>query len=106
MAGSLAVDNINGHDVSGGFFGIGQTWQNVTAGRAAGVTYTNSTGKPIVVVFEGSNTTSGRKIYLNGIAVVSISTANVNQSYVLIVPNGYTYKRDDFTTYMSTWELR
>jgi hypothetical protein len=86
--------------------GVGQTWQDVTASRTAGVTYTNTTGKPIVVVFEGSNSTSGRKIYLNGFAVVSLSTAGVNQSYVLIVPNGYTYKRDDFTTYVSTWELR
>lgn len=29
--------------------GIGQTWQNVLGSRAAGVTYTNTTGKPIVV---------------------------------------------------------
>ena len=31
--------------------GVGQTWTNVLASRSAGVTYTNSTGKPIVVMF-------------------------------------------------------
>jgi hypothetical protein len=101
-AGSGAGQAVNYDQV----IGVGQTWQDVTASRAVGVTYTNTTGKPIVVVFEGSSSTSGRKIYLNGVAVVSISAANINQSYVLIVPNGYTYKRDDFTTYVSTWELR
>ena len=39
--------------------GVGQTWQDVTASRAAGVTYTNSTGKPIqisiVINATGSN---------------------------------------------------
>ena len=29
--------------------GVGQTWQDVTASRVAGITYTNSTGKPISV---------------------------------------------------------
>lgn len=30
-------------------FGVGQTWQDVTASRALSTTYTNSTGKPINV---------------------------------------------------------
>ena len=30
--------------------GVGQTWQDVTASRALGVTYTNTTGKPIHVI--------------------------------------------------------
>ena len=30
-------------------FGIGQTWQNMTASRVAGTTYTNTTGRPIQV---------------------------------------------------------
>ena len=29
--------------------GVGQTWQNLTGSRSSGVTYTNSTGKPIQV---------------------------------------------------------
>ena len=36
-------------NASGGGFGDGQTWQNVTSSRSVGTTYTNSTGKAIVV---------------------------------------------------------
>ena len=30
-------------------FGVGQSWQNVAAGRAADINYTNSTGRPILM---------------------------------------------------------
>ena len=51
---STALDNsinatANLHDL-----GVGQTWQDVTASRAAGVTYTNTTGKPIMVIISDS----------------------------------------------------
>jgi len=45
----------NGIDV-GGFLGVGQTWQDVTASRTSGVTYTNTTGKPIQVNVSGGAT--------------------------------------------------
>jgi len=34
--------------------GIGQSWQNVSASRVSGTSYTNSTGKPIVVQLSGT----------------------------------------------------
>lgn len=78
--------------------GVGQTWQAVT--RTSGVTYTNSTGKPILlnVVTAVNNTSgSGATITVDGLIVSStLGTAaaigmsqNVTQS--VIIPNGSTY---------------
>lgn len=83
----------------GDTLGVGQTWQDVTASRALGTTYTNSTGKPIMVSV-GSHTSAG--IYqmtliatINGVAVKfsqsSDSTGNTSVGGVVIVPNGATY---------------
>lgn len=41
----ITLATANSYDI-----GVGQTWQNVTASRAFGVTYTNTTGKPIVLM--------------------------------------------------------
>lgn len=49
-----------------GGVGQGQTWQNVTGSRSLGVTYTNNTGKPIIVLI--STTLGGNEmasIYAN-----------------------------------------
>ncbi len=60
MAGTVICDYINSANVSGGFLGIGQTWQDVTASRTNGATYTNTTGKPIIVylAINGTSTTA------------------------------------------------
>lgn len=76
--------------------GVGQTWQNVGGSRVLGATYTNSTGKPILVslLFGNGGMTSGNYVY--------ISVDGVPQCYngmqlsqfsgiVAIVPNGSTY---------------
>ena len=65
--------------------GVGQTWQNVTGSRAGGVTYTNSTGKPIEVV-----------IKIGGLAEISpvVGGVTVGPFYVsasFIVPDSTTY---------------
>ena len=39
-------------------FGVGQTYQDVTASRTSGTTYTNTTGKMITVIFQLSSTNS------------------------------------------------
>ncbi len=74
--------------------GVGQTWQDLTASRVAGTTYTNSTGKPIMVSAYTS-WSSSNTIYLvvNGVA---IQYDGVDQGFsypkVLgIIPNGATY---------------
>ena len=73
--------------------GVGQTWQDVTASRASGTTYTNTTGKPIMVSFWlQSSSSSTISITVNG--NTSYSTASANGSGLnsfTIVPNGSTY---------------
>jgi len=78
-------------------FGVGQTWQDVTGSRRVGVTYTNTTGKPIEVIVSVCATN-------NGPAVLTISSLSVNwymnggrdssraNAISFIVPNGATYK--------------
>lgn len=73
--------------------GVNQTWQGVT--RAIGTTYTNSTGKPILVSItyscNASNTVQG--LIINGTTVYagSVTTAGYPGSFTLVVPNGATY---------------
>ncbi|MCK9515663.1 MAG: hypothetical protein M0Q87_06380 [Ottowia sp.] len=75
-------------------FGKGQSWQTVT--RTSGVTYTNSTSKPIIVV--ASATSSAVENGLSGLVgsdIVSWSSwpetsTNININF--IVPPGNTYK--------------
>jgi hypothetical protein len=95
-AGSAAGEAVNYDQV----LGVGQTWQNVTASRTAGVTYTNSTGKPIVVSIRfglGTNTTSiNCGILVDGTIGVENNVygeTNPATRYTLnaIVPNGATY---------------
>lgn len=73
--------------------GVGQTWQSVT--RSIGTTYTNSTGKPIMVAITATcssgNTVQG--LTINGVAVYAgaCDVATLGVGFALIVPNGATY---------------
>lgn len=87
----------------GASLGQGQTWQDVSASRASGVTYTNSTGKPIMVAI--SQSLSGGTITIGGVSRMYASGASV-QPFVFIVPNGVTYMAS-ITIYSTYWhELR
>jgi hypothetical protein len=78
-----------------GGIGISQTWQDVTGSRSIGTTYTNSTGKPIMVlasiilsVFQSPS------INLNGLGNMQMYySENSPQGAPIsfIVPNGNTY---------------
>ena len=103
MAGNLVVDSINGDDIAGGFLGVGQTWTAVAASRSSGVTYTNSTGKPIMVAI--SQSLSGGTITIGGVSRIFAAGGSV-QPFVFIVPNGVTYKAI-ITSFITYWhELR
>ena len=78
--------------------GVGQTWQSVT--RVLGTTYTNSTGKPIMVMAsvrcQGARTPA--RAYVDGLMISNNYAADccgVAQTPVFplsfIVPNGSTY---------------
>jgi hypothetical protein len=66
--------------------GVGQTWQTVT--RTGGITYTNSTGKSIMVSLYGQGTLS---FVVNGLQVALSTVNNAANSITVIVPNGATY---------------
>ena len=74
--------------------GVGQTWQNVTASRVTGTTYTNSTGKPITVFLNISiNTGGGATMVINGLSTtINVGYSGVTIPYTIIVPDGNTYQ--------------
>ena len=113
MAGTVICDYINSANVSGGFLGIGQTWQDVTASRVAGTTYTNTTGKPIIVSIRVDvNTNTYIQLLVNGIETSRCgtnSTTYIRMSIEATVPSGATYKLNYETgtsVYMTWFELR
>lgn len=75
-------------------FGEGQTWQNVKASRAAGVTYTNSSGKMIAVSISTRNGATVSTATVDGIVLSSFTPNNsgtILSSIFFLVPNGSTY---------------
>lgn len=91
--------------------GVSQTWQSVT--RAIGTTYTNSTGKPIMVAITAScsNGFTVQGLTINGVSVYagSVNVVGAACGFTLIVPNGATYVTltNGGTLTLVTWhELR
>lgn len=78
--------------------GVGQTWQNVTSSRSFGTTYTNSTGKPIMVAVTSANgqftslsgTIDGVVVQESGGSWQAGASAS-RSSMSLIIPNSSTY---------------
>ena len=96
--------------------GVGQTWQDVIGSRKIGVTYTNTTGKPISVAVDVSLVGVGSlraRIDIDGISLQntydssSTSITRVMQ-ITAIVPDGSTYivKNLESATIFSWKELR
>lgn len=87
-------------NVSATLLGISQSWQNVKASRSAGVTYTNSTGRPIAVSIAGIMATRQNGVQLslavNGTEASSFavtdSSFDIRGNVFAIVPPGATYK--------------
>ena len=79
----------------GGFLGYGQTWQDVTSSRQLDTTYTNDTGKPIMISVIGVNNGRGHFILkINGIDTAACSFNDGNGyrgGLAIIIPNGSTY---------------
>lgn len=77
-------------------FGIGQGWVNLSGSRTNGTTYTNSTGKPIVVWVSIRDTNgSGFSVTINGTSIINTTgdlPAGYYYPFIFIVPVGHTYK--------------
>jgi hypothetical protein len=70
--------------------GVGQTWQNVS--KFSGVTYTNSTGKPISVIVGCSLSSSTISLTVDGLVIQSMGNTAAGPGNVsAIVPNNSTY---------------
>lgn len=89
---------------------MGQTYQNVTAGRVAGTTYYNTSGKPIFLsVFTGQTTGEGLQLIINGAIVADF---NFNATTALstvqgIIPPSSSYSVNVVTGAIAAWyELR
>lgn len=83
-----------------GAIGVDQTWQNVLGSRANNTTYTNTTGRPIMVSVTNTGTNAGTTSiygYVNGLKVTvngSTYTSGGTASFAIatfIVPPGGTY---------------
>ncbi len=73
--------------------GYGQTWQDLTGSRSGGTTYTNTTGKPILVVITPGGASSSGSLSIGGVSIASWTNNGGSQTYPLtsIVPPGNTY---------------
>lgn len=75
--------------------GVGQTWQDMTASRSTGVTYTNTTGKPILInIWSGGANFTSASLTVNSIIIDSYSVNTSNGALAKIgglVPAGATY---------------
>lgn len=91
-------------------FGVGQTWQNVAASRAANTTYTNSTGRPIFVAISTLGSLSLEyELLVNGIVCGVATTANQDaqkKTLYAVVPISATYRLNTTATFNSWSELR
>jgi hypothetical protein len=84
-------------------FGVGQTWQDVGASRAANTTYVNTTGKPIMVNIYWAGSNGIIVATVNGVGFTISSNGGFSMAGNVIVPTGATYSINAF----STWhELR
>lgn len=84
--------------------GVGQTWQDVKASRAANTNYTNTTGRPIQVNITTADA-NARSLTVGGVvASYTNSTYGGNYFVTAIVPPGSTYS---YSGTFSNWaELR
>lgn len=91
--------------------GVGQTWQDVIGSRALSTLYTNSTGRPIMVITGvGTSGTSSSAFWIDGIAISGIAAAAASISSVVhsgVVPAGSTYQLTNTAGGINRWvELR
>lgn len=101
-------------NVASGVLGAGQTWQNVTASRALATTYTNTSGRPIMVsvVMYTINSATVSQLTVGGVVVAKHGAnigggpnSNLRTQMTAVVPAGASYSATG--TSLDTWaELR
>ena len=74
--------------------GVGQVWQDVTATRTSGSTYTNNTGRPISVCVTFTQGSGGTAfVNVSGVVIGSMQLSNASNFAPIsfLVPSGATY---------------
>lgn len=108
LAGTASNHAVN----QGQVIGIGQLFTSVFGSRALGSTYTNSTGKPIVIYVFGTTTASTSaflSIIINGVnTVLTQQPSNASGVGVsAVIPTGATYQVGSSSVTLNNWyELR
>jgi hypothetical protein len=78
-----------------GGVGVGQAWTDVTSSRTSGTTYTNSTGRPIMVKVSTGNLQGGITSVVGGVTITVVSGGgsgyNNGNTDTFIVPSSATY---------------
>ncbi len=91
-------------------FGRGQTWQNLTASRSAGVTYQNLTGRPIQVsvrYMQSGNGTSTLLVDSVEVAFGQQASTSGGQTLTATVQNGSFYQLSNVSNTLTYWaEMR
>jgi hypothetical protein len=97
QTGTDAVRAVTPANLGATVLGMGQTWQNVTGSRAVSTTYTNSTGRPILLCIGGTVSVAGGalNVAIGGVNVAYSPAAYVNNGFIsangILVPNGSSY---------------
>ena len=88
-------------------FGVNQSWQNVAAGRAADINYTNATGRPLIMtataLLSGSN---GRIIFYvdNRVAQDAFNpSAGATLGGMVVIPAGSVGKIVPVAASINSW---
>lgn len=113
QGGALATVGVTPAGLGVIVLGMGQTYQDVSASRASGVTYTNSTGRAILVSFWNTSTSAGTlsvAAYVAGVLVLNNITtpgaAGATNPVYFLVPAGATYSITFNSTVTKWFELR
>lgn len=88
--------------------GVGQTWQDVTASRAASTTYTNSTGRSIFISVRMAQDDGTLELTVDSLLIGKTGTTAgpVNYTVTAIIPAGSTYSITTTGGTLYWYELR
>ena len=89
--GKVLKDSLDTKQSTSSVLGVGQTWKDVTSSRSSGVTYTNTTGKPIQIhIMTGTESST---LVIDGVNI-AVHGDSMPQ---IIVPNTSSYRFNGVT---------
>lgn len=96
--------------ISANSLGVNQTWTDVTASRSAGVTYTNSTGRPIMLkIYAAGSGTTQLTVTVSGLTFYTVNLSaggSWTATETVVVPAGGTYSATTNVSLVGWYELR